>query len=42
MNYQWNWRAFYDISGDGVTTYLHNLLAGVGWTIYLSLVAGGR
>jgi glutamate/aspartate transport system permease protein len=39
MNYQWNWRAFYDISGDGVTTYLHNLLAGVGWTLATALVA---
>jgi len=37
MNYQWNWRVFYDISGDGASTYAHNLLAGVGWTIATAL-----
>jgi glutamate/aspartate transport system permease protein len=39
VSYQWNWRVFYEISGDGVTTYAHNLLAGAGWTLATALMA---
>jgi glutamate/aspartate transport system permease protein len=39
MNYEWNWRVFYDISGDGTSTYAHNLLAGAGWTVAAALVS---
>lgn len=37
IDYKWNWRAFYDISGDGTSTYAHNLVAGAGWTIATAL-----
>jgi glutamate/aspartate transport system permease protein len=37
MNYQWSWSAFYDLSGDGVSTYAHNLICGAGWTIATAL-----
>jgi glutamate/aspartate transport system permease protein len=33
MSYEWNWCIFFDISGDGISTYAKNLLAGAGWTI---------
>ncbi|HWJ36738.1 MAG TPA: amino acid ABC transporter permease [Steroidobacteraceae bacterium] len=39
MNYQWNWRVFYDISGDGTSTYAHNLFAGAGWTLATALLS---
>jgi glutamate/aspartate transport system permease protein len=39
MDYQWNWRVLYDISGDGTSTYAHNLLAGAGWTIATALIS---
>ncbi len=39
MSYQWNLGVFYDISGDGVTSYAHNLLAGAGWTLATALAA---
>jgi glutamate/aspartate transport system permease protein len=38
VSYQWNWGVFYEISGDGVTTYVHNLLAGAGWTVATALM----
>jgi len=39
MNYQWSWSAFYDLSGDGVSTYAHNLVCGAGWTIATALAS---
>jgi glutamate/aspartate transport system permease protein len=40
MHYQWSWSAFYDISGDGISTYLHNLFLGAQWSVATALVAG--
>lgn len=39
MNYQWTWSAFYDVSGDGISTYAHNLLCGAGWTVATALIS---
>jgi glutamate/aspartate transport system permease protein len=39
MNYQWSWSAFYDLSGDGISTYAHNLICGAGWTITTALAS---
>lgn len=39
MNYQWNWGIFWELSPDGVHTYAHTLLAGLGWTLATSLSA---
>lgn len=40
MNYDWSWRIFLELSSNGVDSYLHKLLIGVGWTLALSLSAG--
>lgn len=39
MNYNWNWRVFFEptITGDGL--YIHWMLSGLGWTLGLSLSA---
>jgi glutamate/aspartate transport system permease protein len=33
MNYHWNWRIFWEISPDGVGTYLDTLWSGLMWTL---------
>ncbi len=33
MNYHWNWAIFWELSPDGVHTYLQTLLMGAGWTL---------
>jgi glutamate/aspartate transport system permease protein len=33
VNYHWNWAIFWEISPDGVHTYLQTLLVGTGWTL---------
>lgn len=40
MNYDWSWKVFLELSSNGIDSYLHNLLIGVGWTLALSLSAG--
>ena len=39
MNYNWNWRIFWELSPDGRGTYLDTLLAGLGWTLATALLA---
>jgi glutamate/aspartate transport system permease protein len=37
MDYHWNWAVFGELSPDGVHTYWHMLLSGLGWTLAASL-----
>ncbi|MCJ2071960.1 amino acid ABC transporter permease [Methylobacterium sp. J-030] len=39
MNYNWNWRIFFDASPEGNGTYLDMLLSGLMWTIATALCA---
>src|SRR5690242_18848870 len=39
MNYNWNWRIFFETSPDGVHTYLATLLLGTAWTLITALAA---
>jgi glutamate/aspartate transport system permease protein len=39
MSYHWNWGIFWELSPDGVHTYLELLFAGLGWTLATSLAA---
>jgi glutamate/aspartate transport system permease protein len=39
MNYHWNWGVFLQLSPDGVHSYAHTLLAGLGWTLATALSA---
>ncbi len=39
MNYNWNWRIFWETSPDGVGTYLDTLWSGLAWTLATALLA---
>ena len=39
MNYNWNWRIFWQPAPDGQGTYLHSLIVGLGWTLATALAA---
>lgn len=39
MNYPWHWGAFFELSPDGVHTYLQTMLMGIEWTLALALGA---
>jgi len=39
MNYNWNWRIFWQPSPDGVGTYMDTLLSGLIWTLATALTA---
>ncbi len=39
MNYNWNWRIFFEASPEGTGTYLDMLINGLVWTIITSLAA---
>jgi glutamate/aspartate transport system permease protein len=39
MQYNWNWRIFFETSPDGVHSYLETLLLGTGWTLLTALGA---
>jgi len=39
VNYHWNWSIFFELSPDGVHTYLATLLLGTGWTLLTSACA---
>ena len=39
MNYNWNWRIFWEPSPDGVGTYLDTLWSGLAWTMATALTA---
>ncbi len=40
MNYNWNWRIFWEVSADGHDTWMMTLIHGLGWTVATSLCAG--
>lgn len=39
MNYNWNWRIFWEASPDGVGTYMDTLWSGLAWTLATALSA---
>jgi len=39
MNYNWNWRIFWEPSPEGVGTYMDMLLSGLRWTLVTALFA---
>lgn len=39
MNYNWNWRIFWEPSPDAVGTYMDTLLSGLYWTLATALIA---
>jgi len=39
MNYNWNWKIFWDAHPEGVGTYMSSLVAGLGWTLLTALLA---
>lgn len=39
MNYNWNWRIFWEPSPEGWGSYMDTLWAGLGWTLAVSLLA---
>ena len=39
MNYNWNWGIFFQPASDGSGTWLHYLIAGLGWTLATALAA---
>jgi glutamate/aspartate transport system permease protein len=39
MNYNWNWRIFWEPSPDAVGTYMDTLLSGLAWTLATALTA---
>jgi glutamate/aspartate transport system permease protein len=39
MNYNWNWRIFWEASPDGVGTYMDTLWSGLAWTLATALLA---
>jgi glutamate/aspartate transport system permease protein len=39
MNYNWNWRIFWEASPDGVGNYMDTLQSGLVWTLATSLLA---
>jgi glutamate/aspartate transport system permease protein len=39
MNYNWNWRIFWEASPDGMGTYMDTLWSGLAWTLATALSA---
>ncbi|HEV2612445.1 MAG TPA: amino acid ABC transporter permease [Noviherbaspirillum sp.] len=39
MNYNWNWRIFWEPSPDGVGTYMDTLISGLTWTLATAMAA---
>ena len=39
MNYNWNWKIFWELSPDGQGTYLDTMLSGLQWTVATALAA---
>jgi glutamate/aspartate transport system permease protein len=40
VNYNWNWRIFFETAADGRSTWLATLFHGLGWTLATALCAG--
>ena len=39
MNYNWNWKIFWEAHPEGTGTYMSSLIAGLGWTLATALIA---
>ena len=39
MNYNWNWKIFWEAHPEGTGTYMSSLIAGLGWTLATALTA---
>jgi glutamate/aspartate transport system permease protein len=39
MNYNWNWKIFWDAHPEGTGTYMSSLIAGLGWTLATAMIA---
>ena len=39
MNYNWNWKIFWDAHPEGAGTYMSSLISGLGWTLATALSA---
>ena len=39
MNYQWNWRIFWEANPEGTGTFFASLMSGLGWTVVTALCA---
>jgi len=39
MNYNWNWRIFWEQSPDGMGSYLDSFVHGLGWTVATAVLA---
>jgi len=39
MNYQWNWRIFWEANPEGTGTFFSSLMSGLGWTLATALCA---
>ena len=39
MNYSWNWGVLWQSTGVGDSTYLHWVLTGLGWLLFIAFVA---
>lgn len=39
MNYNWNWKIFWDAHPEGTGTYMTSLIGGLGWTLATALTA---
>jgi glutamate/aspartate transport system permease protein len=39
MNYNWNWKIFWDPHPEGAGTYMTSLIGGLGWTLSTALIA---
>jgi glutamate/aspartate transport system permease protein len=40
LNYNWNWKIFFEMSADGRHTWLATLFMGLGWTLLTAVCAG--
>jgi glutamate/aspartate transport system permease protein len=40
VNYNWNWRIFWEMSADGRNTWFMTLIQGLGWTLATAFCAG--
>ena len=39
MNYNWNWKIFWELSPDATSTYMGTLLNGLAWSMTTALAA---
>lgn len=39
MKYEWDWSVFFELSPNGVNSYLETIMMGIGWTLMLAISA---